>query len=190
MENGGETTFERLDRRRRAAARRRGGGWPEATGCVGCLGRAILLGWGVFLVLWLVPPMLVEWYTMVQPYMKKVAPGMTEAEVRALFPRRMQVEVRETSRPMASAWMVAEDAPVARELTVRRPDVPDILFLWDALADIDSGIVYFNPDGVVVGLGYTAYGNHWEPKWGARYPRPCDCPETEQEPESAAEVEP
>lgn len=137
-----------------------------------------------------VPTMLCERYNMVQPYMKKVMPGMTEAEVRALFPRRMRVDVRETSQPMVASWMVAEDAPVARKLTVLGPDTPDILVLWALQADTDIGAVYFNPDGIVVGLGYTAYGNHWKPKWGARYPRPCDCPETEQEPESAAEVYP
>ncbi len=184
MENGGETTFERLERRRREAALRGEGFWPMATGCVGCLGKAILLGWVAFFVLWVVPPMLWERYSMVLPHLKKVVPGMTEAEVRELFPRRMRMESRETDGPMTGARVVAVEEPVVRELWVRGPIAPDWLVLWATMADMDSGTVYFNPDGIVVGLKYTAYHARWEPEWGVRCVRFCGDPEAKDEPET------
>lgn len=190
MENGGETTFERLDRRRREAARRGEGCWPMATGCVGCLGRVVLLGWVAVLLLWVVPPMLWERYSMVLPHLKKVVPGMTEAEVRALLPRRMRVEARETDGPMTGARVVSAEEPVVRELWVRGPDAPDWLVLWAAMADMDSGTVYFNPDGMVVGLKYTAYHARWEPEWGVRCVRFCGDTEAKDEPATETEEQP
>ena len=165
-----QTTEERI-RARRLRLKRRMDASPR--GCVGCAVRGIMLAWGawfLFCIGWAVSGALWERWHMVLFDMKQVAPGMTEAEVRALFPRRMQLKTFDTDTPRPGTRLVAEDRPVVRALDVRGPEKGRAGSWLEMLleADWDGGVVYFDAEGIVVGLYYNAYHARWEPEWGKR----------------------
>ena len=139
-------------------------------GCIPALCRAITRMWILFFLL-----ILAAWatntlwdrYSMVLPHVKQVVPGMTEAEVRALFPRRMTLTSRETDRPLHGTHLVPESRPAVRELEVRSLRTPSWmdfpLFLHGA--DWDGATLYFDADGRLAGLHYNAYHTRWQPDW-------------------------
>ena len=117
-----------------------------------------------------------ERYSMVLPHVKQISPGMTEAEVRALIPRRMTLTTRETDRPLHGTHLVPESPPPVRELEVRSPKPPawldSLLFLLGA--DWDGATIYFDASSRLTGLYYNAYHTRWQPDWGVPFEGKCD----------------
>ncbi|MBR4251897.1 MAG: hypothetical protein IKQ15_06335 [Kiritimatiellae bacterium] len=166
------STEEYLRARRRQLKRRID---ASPKGCIFTLCRALTWMWIAFFLVILAScsaTNLWERYSMVLPHVKHVAPGMTEAEVRALFPRRLHPEARATEQVMPGTHLVPDSQPAVRELEVRAPKPPAWLdfplFLHGA--DWDGAILYFDASGRVAGLHYNAYHNRWEPDWAAPAP--------------------
>ena len=161
------STEEYLRSRRRQLKRRID---SSPKGCIPALCRAITRMWIVFFLLILAAwatNTLWERYSMVLPHVKQIAPAMTEAEVRALFPRRMTLTSRETDRLLHGTHLVPESQPATRELEVRSLHTPAWMdFLAFLLgADLDGATIYFDASGRVTGLYYNAYHNRWKPSW-------------------------
>lgn len=166
------STEEYLRARRRQLKRRID---ASPKGCIPSLCRAITRMWIAFFLLILAScsaTNLWECYSMVLPHVKHVAPGMTEAEVRALFPRRMTLTSRETDRLLHGTHLVPESQPATRELEVRSLHTPSWMdFLAFLLgADLDGTIIYFDASGRLAGLYYNAYHARWKPDWAALAP--------------------
>ncbi len=161
------STEEYLRSRRRQLKRRID---ASPKGCIPALCRAITRMWIAFFLLILAAwatTTLWERYSMVLPHVKQIAPGMTEAEVRALFPRRLTLTSRATDRPLHGTHLVPESQPATRELEVRSLRAPSWLdfplFLHGA--DWDGATLYFDASGRLSGLYYNAYHNRWKPSW-------------------------
>ncbi len=139
-------------------------------GCIPSLCRAITRMWVIIFLLILAScsaTNLWERYSMVLPHVKHVAPGMTETEVRALFPRRLHPEARATEQVMHGTHLVPDSQPAVRELEVRSLRTPAWMdFLAFLLgADLDGATIYFDASGRVTGLYYNAYHSRWKPDW-------------------------
>lgn len=166
------STEEYLRARRRQLKRRID---ASPKGCIPSLCRAITRMWIAFFLLILAScsaTNLWERYSMVLPHVKHITPGMTEPEVRALFPRRLHPEARTTEQVMPGTHLVPDSQPVVRELEVRSLRAPSCLdfplFLHDA--DWDGATLYFDASGRLAGLRYFAYHNRWKPAWAAPAP--------------------
>ena len=172
------STEEYLRSRRRQLKRRID---SSPKGCIPALCRAITRMWIVFFFLILAAwatNTLWERYSMVLPHVKQIAPGMTEAEVRALFPRRMTLTSRETDRLLHATHLVPDSQPATHELEVRSLRTPSSLdFLLFLLgSDWDAATIYFDSSDRLTGLSYNAYHNRWEPAWGVPFEEKCDEP--------------
>ena len=118
-------TTEEYLRARRLQLKRRINASPK--GCIPALCRALTRMWIAFFLLILASctaTNLWERYSMVLPHVKHITPGMTEPEVRALFPRRMTPTSRETDRPLHATHLVPESQPATHELEVRSLRAP------------------------------------------------------------------
>lgn len=163
------TTEEYLRSRRRHLKRHID---ASPRGCIPALCRAITRMWIAFFLLILAAwtaTTLWERYSMVLPHVKQITPGMTEPEVRALFPRRMTLTSRETDRPLHDTHLVPDSPPPVRELEVRSLRAPSCLdsLLFLLGTDWDGATIYFDASSRLTGLYYNAYHNRWEPAWGA-----------------------
>ena len=156
-------------RARRLQLKRRINASPK--GCIPTLCRALTRMWIAFFLLILASctaSNLWERYSMVLPHVKQITPGMTEPEVRALFPRRMTLTTRETDRPLHATHLVPDSQPATHELEVHSLRAPSCLdFLAYLLGtDWDAATIYFDSSNRLAGLYYNAYHTRWEPSWG------------------------
>ena len=162
------STEEYLRARRRQLKRRID---ASPKGCIPVLCRAITRMWIAFFLLILgscTATNLWERYSMVLPHIQQITPGMTEAEVRALFPRRMTLTSRETDRLLHGTHLVPDSQPATHELEVRSLRSPSWMdFLAFLLgADWDAATIYFDSSNRLTGLHYNAYRTRWKPVWG------------------------
>lgn len=162
------TTEEYLRSRRRQLKRHID---ASPKGCIPALCRAITRMWIAFFLLILAASAttaLWERYSMVLPHAKQITPGMTESEVRALFPRRMTLTSRETDRLLHRTLLVPDAQPATHELEVRSLRSPSWMdFLAFLLgADWDAATIYFDSSNRLTGLCYNAYRTRWKPVWG------------------------
>lgn len=150
-------------------------------GCLGCLGMVAVLVGVVSLVSFVFERPYDEWSDM-RPYLDQLQPGMTEAEVRALFPKqRFKVEGREWDSWPRGTWVVAPDAGTrpARRLWVRPKSPPGVrMGIGEMLSGAgEDAQVYFDAEGRLWGAGFSSYqGRPWQAKWGAESEGSrCDC---------------
>ena len=162
-------TTEEYLRARRLQLKRHINASPK--GCIPALCRALTRMWIAFFLLILgscTATNLWERYSMVLPHVKQITPGMTEPEVRALFPLRMTLTSRETDRPLHATHLVPDSQPATHELEVRSLRAPSCLdsLLFLLGSDWDGATIYFDSSNRLTGLYYNAYHNRWKPSWG------------------------
>ena len=139
-------------------------------GCgMGCLAVWVVLG-TLWLLLGLAESGYARWCD-VRPFLAKVRPGMTEAEVLARAPKRFDVSTYEGDWFFVGASVVDVDArPAKRMCFTVNPEtfITEILGFLAGIADVAT--VYFDADGRVVGEGYSAYSGAAVRSWRAKRP--------------------
>lgn len=178
MMDDGESKAARVrsrERRRRLERAGRGCMANVSHGCsMGCLaawvGLAVL--WGALLA--------VEWgygkWSDVRPFLAEVRPGMTEAEVLALAPRRFDVSAQEVDVFFTGASVADSGARPARRLCFMAKPKTGFAQALSFLGGVaDTARVYFDAEGRVVGEDYSAYSASKVESWSKNRPWGMEC---------------